>query len=153
HPDRRVLLITHTSQHYRRARGKFRSQGSQRAYFVFHPTNRRRFSIMKTRYLILIAMAAALFSACEPAATNTNVAVNVNSNAANTNANANRAAAAPTKDEMMTLERAAFDAWKNKNAGHWDGFLASNFTGYGQAGRLDKATAMKEYAGAECDVK
>ena len=109
---------------------------------------------MKIRYLVLTAIAAVFFTACEPAATNTNTATNANSNAVNANANANRAAAAaPTKDEMMTLERAAFDAWKNKNAGHWDGFLASNFTGYGQAGRLDKATAIKEYAGADCDVK
>jgi len=108
---------------------------------------------MKTRYLVLTLTAAVLFTACETA-TNTNTATNANSNAANANANANRAAApAPTKEEMMTLERAAFDAWKNKNAGHWDGFLAANFTGYGQTGRLDKATAMKEYAGAECDVK
>ncbi len=107
---------------------------------------------MKIRNLLLTAIAAALFTACEPAATNTNMATNVNTNAANANAN-RTAAAAPTKDEMMALERSAYDAWKNKNAGFWDGFLAANFSGYGLAGRLDKAAAIKEYAGADCDVK
>jgi len=110
---------------------------------------------MKIRYLVLTAMAAVLFTGCEPAA-NTNTARNANSNAANTNANANanRASApAPTKDELMALERSAYDAWKNKNAGFWDSFLSANFSGYGQAGRMDKAAAIKQYSGADCDVK
>jgi hypothetical protein len=110
---------------------------------------------MKIRYVLIAVLSAVLFTACEPAA-NTNTATNANSNAANANANvnANRAAApAPTKDELMALERSAWDAWKNKNAGFWEGFLSAKFAGYGQAGRLDKAAAMKEYAGAECDVK
>lgn len=110
---------------------------------------------MKIRYLVLTAMATVVFSACETA-TNTNTATNSNRNAANANANANAnraAAAAPTKEELMALERSAYDAFRTKNAGFWDGFLSSNFTGYGSKGRIDKTAALKEYAGAECDVK
>ncbi len=110
---------------------------------------------MKIRYLLLTAMAAVLFTACEPAATNTNTARNANASNANANANANQQAAAPapTKDELMALERSAYEAFRTKNAGFWDPFLSSNFTGYGQTGRLDKAAALKEYAGTGCDIK
>ena len=109
---------------------------------------------MKIRYLVLTAMAAVLFTGCEPAA-NTNTAGNANSNAANANANANanRAAAAPTKDELMALERNAHEAFRTKNAGFWDGFLSSNFTAYSSEGRMDKAAALKELANPNCDIK
>ena len=63
------------------------------------------------------------------------------------------ASAAPTKDALMALEKSAYEAWKTKDAKFWDGFLAENFTGFGAAGRLDRAAAIKEYSGADCDVK
>jgi hypothetical protein len=53
----------------------------------------------------------------------------------------------------MTLENGAWDAWKSKNAAYWDPFLTTNFMGYGNAGRIDRTAAMKEYAGTDCDVK
>src|SRR5688572_13063638 len=109
----------------------------------------------RLKYLIFAAMAAFTLTACEPAA-NSNAgntaAKNTNTNTAS-NANANSTAAAPTKDALITLERSAYAAWKNKDAGFWDPFLAANFVGFGATGKLDKAAAMKEYAGAECDVK
>jgi hypothetical protein len=32
-------------------------------------------------------------------------------------------------------------------------FLADNFVGWGPSGRLDKASATKEYTGADCAIK
>src|SRR5215218_8264481 len=109
----------------------------------------------RTKFLILAAIAAFAMTACQPAATTNNAVVtNANSNAiSNSNANAATTAAAPTKEALMTLERSAYDAWKNKDAKFWDTFLAANFAGFGNSGKLDKAAAMKEYAGADCDVK
>jgi hypothetical protein len=106
--------------------------------------------MIKFRYLFLATIAAFASMACQPPAantTNSNTAINTNANAAKP------AAAAPTKEELMTLERSAWEAFKTKNAAFWDPFLSANFVGYGATGRIDRAAAIKEYAGAECDVK
>src|SRR5215218_4500867 len=125
-----------------------------RAFFISTTFSRRHF-MNRTKFLILAAIAAFAMTACQPAATANNAVVtNANSNAiSNSNANAASTAGAPTKEALMTLERSAYDAWKNKDAKFWDTFLAANFVGFGNSGKLDKATAMKEYAGADCDVK
>src|SRR5829696_3651220 len=110
----------------------------------------------RTKFLILAAIAAFAMTACQPASNTAYNSAVTNTNAnANSNSNANTAstAAAPTKEALMTLERSAYDAWKNKDAKFWDTFLAANFVGFGNSGKLDKAAAMKEYAGADCDVK
>ena len=78
------------------------------------------------------------------------VAVN-NANAANTIEK--NAPAAHTGDALVTLEKSAYAAWKSKDAKFWDTFLSEKFVGWGSSGRLDKASATKEYAGAECEVK
>ena len=87
-----------------------------------------------------------------------NAPANSNAVVTNTNANANAnaaktTAAAPTKDALMAMDKNAYEAWKTRNASFWDPFLAQNFIGYGAAGRMDRAAAMKQYAGTNCDVK
>jgi hypothetical protein len=52
----------------------------------------------------------------------------------------------------MTLEKSAYEAWKSKDAAYWDSFLSDRFVGWGSS-RLDKASATKEYTGADCDIK
>jgi ketosteroid isomerase-like protein len=74
-----------------------------------------------------------------------------NANAANTAEKT--APAAPTKDALVTLEKSAYEAWKSKDAKFWDTFLSDKFVGWGSSGRLDKASATKEYAGADCEIK
>ncbi len=105
----------------------------------------KRFSLVT-----MMLVASAFFAACEPPASNTGT--NKAANTTNTNA-AMPVAAAPTKEALMALEKSAYEAWKNKDAKFWDPFLTDNFVGYGMAGRLDKAAAIKEYSGADCDVK
>ena len=61
--------------------------------------------------------------------------------------------AAPTKDALVTLEKSAYEAWKSKDAKFWDTFLSDKFVGYGSSGKLDKASARKEYTGADCEIK
>lgn len=102
----------------------------------------------KLKFLVLTAAAAVLFTACPAPDGNTPA------NTENTNAAApETTAAAPTKEALVALEKSAYEAWKNKDAKFWDDFLADNFVGYGQTGKLDKASASKEYAGENCDVK
>jgi hypothetical protein len=103
------------------------------------------------KLLILVTVTFALTS-CQPTANTTN---NASASGANTNSNASKtaAAAAPGKDALMALEKSAYEAWKSKDAKFWDTFLANNFVGYGASGKLDRASAMKEYAGTNCDIK
>ena len=101
--------------------------------------------MIKFKYFVLAA-AAFVFTAdgahAENApANNANVAV------------AKPAAAAPTKAALMALEKSSFEAWKNKDAKFWNRFLSDKFVGYGSDGKLDKASATKEYTGADCDIK
>jgi hypothetical protein len=108
--------------------------------------------IMKKVTLFFFSMVVALaFAACgsETTKPTTNTA-----NAANAvNAAAKPAAAAPTKDALMALEKSAYEAWKTKDAKFWDPFLTENFVGFGATGRMDRAAAIKEYSGTDCDVK
>jgi hypothetical protein len=89
--------------------------------------------------------AALLLTACAG-----NVPAN-NANAANTFAET--APAVPTKDALVTLEKSAYEAWKSKDAKFWDTFLSDKFVGWGSSGRLDKASATKQYTGTDCEIK
>ena len=53
----------------------------------------------------------------------------------------------------MALERSAYDAWKNKDAKFWDPFLTSNFVGFSNGKKLDKAAAIKDFGQSDCDIK
>ncbi len=99
----------------------------------------------KIKNVVLGAAAALVLTACSG-----NAPVN-NGNAANTAAKA--APGAPTKDALVTLETSAYEAWKSKDAKFWDTFLSDKFVGYGSTGKLDKASATKEYTGADCEIK
>lgn len=107
----------------------------------------------KIKYFILAGTAAVVFTAC--VGPTGNVPAN-NSNANANVANANTAkptAAAPTKDALMALEKSAYEAWKTKDAKFWDPFLTDNFVGFGATGRMDRAAAIKQYSGTDCEVK
>jgi hypothetical protein len=106
----------------------------------------------RTTLLLLTIVAAIAASACQQGTVSKTNAAAPNT-AANTAAANTAISAAPTKEALFVLERSAYDAWKNKDAKFWDGFLSAKFVGYGASGKLDKASATKEYAGADCDVK
>ncbi len=101
--------------------------------------------MIKIKYFVLTAAAALVFAAC------TGDAPSNNANAANTAEKT--APAAPTKDALVTLEKSAYEAWKSKDAKFWDTFLSDKFVGYGSSGKLDKASATKEYTGADCEIQ
>ena len=99
----------------------------------------------KVKYFALTAAAALVYIACA-------------SNALANNASAARTAektahAGPTKVALVTLEKSAYAAWKSKDAKFWDTFLSDKFVGWGSSGRLDKASATKEFTGADCTIK
>src|ERR1700692_2847520 len=59
----------------------------------------------------------------------------------------------PTNVALVTLEKSAYAAWKSKDARFWDTFLSDKFVGWGSSGKLDKASATKEYTGADCEIR
>lgn len=97
------------------------------------------------KYFVLTAAAALVFTACDGTAPANHA------NAANTAAKTHPAA--PTVDALVTLEKSAYEAWKSKDAKFWDTFLSDTFVGYGSSGKLDKASATREYTGADCEIK
>ncbi|HME38590.1 MAG TPA: nuclear transport factor 2 family protein [Steroidobacteraceae bacterium] len=97
------------------------------------------------KYFVVSAAAAFVCTACiENALANS-------ANAANTGEKA--APGGPTKFALVALEKSAYEAWKSKDAKFWDTFLSERFVGWGSFGRLDKASATKEYTGADCLIK
>src|SRR5476651_1974415 len=99
----------------------------------------------KAKYFVLSAAASLVLIVC---------CGNVLANNANAAQTAEKIAhAAPTKVALVTLEKSAYAAWKSKDAKFWDTFLLDKFVGWGSSGRLDKASATKEFTGADCTIK
>lgn len=53
----------------------------------------------------------------------------------------------------MTLEKSSYEARKHKDLQFWETFLSDEFVGYGLLGKLGKASATKEYAYADCEIR
>lgn len=63
------------------------------------------------------------------------------------------ASAGPAQAILLSREMSAYEAWKSKDAKFWDSFLSDKFIGWGSSGRLDKASAAREYTGADCEIE
>ena len=100
--------------------------------------------------ITLTLIMAALLAACGAPATNTPTANNAN--AGNTNT-AKPVAAAPTKEALMTMERAGWEAWKNRDAKWTEENASDKYVGLGTSGRMDKAAAVKSYTTQKCEIK
>ena len=77
-------------------------------------------------------------------------AANVPANAAEPEENADPAG--PTPAVLLSRETSAYEAWKSRDAKFWESFLSDRFVGWGSSGRLDKASATREYTGVDCDI-
>lgn len=110
---------------------------------------------MKHSILAMALMSvAAMLSACGTPAGNTGTANANAGNSANSNANAVKtAAAAPTKESFMSMETAAWEAWKNRDAKWTEENASEKYVGFGATGRMDKAASVKTYTEQKCDVK
>lgn len=99
--------------------------------------------------IALTLITAAFFAACGAPAGNTPAA---NANAGNTNT-AKPVAAAPTKEALMTMEKAGWEAWKNRDAKWTEENASDKYVGLGTSGRMDKAAAVKSYTTQKCEIK
>ena len=98
------------------------------------------------KLITLTFLVAAVFTACGGASENNTVAA--------TNSNPSQpGAAAPTKEEIVALEKSGWEAWKNKDAKFWDGFLAEKYVGFGPSGRVGKADEIKLLTDPKINVK
>jgi ketosteroid isomerase-like protein len=118
-------------------------------YFDADPQVNFRRNFMKRSTLIITTITAAIwFTGCQPA-------TNAPANTANTNTNtAKPAAAAPTADALLALERQANEAYFKGDGKFFEGMLSDKFVMYiPGAGRFGKAESVKEISGVKCDVK
>lgn len=96
--------------------------------------------------ILAITFAAIWLIGCQPAANTTNTA--------NTNTNtAKPAAAPPTVDSLMAMEKAANEAWAKSEAKWFQDNLSDKFVMYMNGMRMDKDTAIKMITSSKCDVK
>ena len=108
---------------------------------------------MKRILLFFIAVAiSAFFSACQPPAANTTANTANSANTANANA-AKPTAAAPTKESLMTMEKAGWEAWKNRDAKWTEENYSEKAMNISGTGRSDKAAAIKSYSEQKCEIK
>lgn len=106
---------------------------------------------MKRISLMTITLAAAaFFAACGAPAGNGPATNNANAGNANT---AKPAAAAPTKEALMTLEKAAWEAWKTRDAKWTEENASDKYVGFGSTGRMDKAASIKSFTEQKCEIK
>ncbi|HKO63349.1 MAG TPA: nuclear transport factor 2 family protein [Pyrinomonadaceae bacterium] len=98
-----------------------------------------------TLFLLLTA-ALTFVAACETPAPNT--AAN-NANTSTTNP----AAAAPTVDALMALERQANEAFAKGDSRFFQDNLSDKFVILANGQRMDKATTVKMIGGVKCDIK
>ena len=82
--------------------------------------------------ITLTLIMAAFLAACGAPASNTPAANNAN--AGNTNT-AKPVAAAPTKEALMTMERAGWEAWKNRDAKWTEENASDKYVGFGATGK------------------
>jgi hypothetical protein len=104
------------------------------------------------KLLLLVWVTAFLFTGCQPAANTSDSPTNVN---ANSNANSNRAATsgAPTMAALVSLEKNAFEAWKNDDDNYWKTFVSDRFEAIQPHGKIHKADVIKYFESKECKVK
>jgi ketosteroid isomerase-like protein/outer membrane murein-binding lipoprotein Lpp len=102
---------------------------------------------MRLITLTIFAIATFLIAGCAPPA-NTNVATNTN-----TNANAKPAAAAPTVDALMAMDKAAQEAWAKGDTKWFQDNLSSKFVMNPMGHRMDKAEVVKMIGSNKCDIK
>jgi hypothetical protein len=101
--------------------------------------------MLKIRCFVITTVGAVVLAAC---------AGNALANDATPGNTADKTApATPATNALVTLEESAYAAWKSKDAKFWDAFLSDKFVGWGSSGKLDKASAKREYAGADCEIK
>src|SRR5687768_12327605 len=93
----------------------------------------------------LFAVAALALASCAPP---TNTVTNTN-----TNTNTAPKAAVPTAEALMVLENKAWEAYKNKDAKFFEGFLAENLISGSGEGTMPRAEAVKMITGHSDEVK
>ena len=101
--------------------------------------------IVKT---ILLAATAITFSACGAPADN-KPANNSNANTAKPTA----AAAAPTADALLALDKQATEAFFKGDTKFFEGILSDKFVMYDRGERTDKLATLKMIGGMKCDIK
>lgn len=102
---------------------------------------------MKNFSLYCLLLIASLFAAACETSTNTNTVTNTNTG------NAAPAAAAPTKEDLMTLDRKAAEAFFKNDIAHFEGMLSNNYVSYMDGRRSGRTEELSMVRTVKCDMK
>jgi Domain of unknown function (DUF4440) len=102
---------------------------------------------MNIRNVFVVTAAAFALMACTPASN-----APANSNASNANT-AKPAAAAPTKEALLAMDKQANEAYLKGDSKFFEGFLSDKFVMYPGGHRTTKADAVKMIADVKCEMK
>lgn len=103
----------------------------------------------KIGMFILTALVAFALSGCGAPAGNSNS----NGSTGNANSGKTTAAAAPTAESLLALDKQATEAYFKGDRKFFEGFLSDKFATVEGGMRADKAMALKTISGVKCDVK
>ena len=53
---------------------------------------------------------------------------------------------------LNELEEESYRAWQSKDTRFWFTFLSDKFVSWGSSGRIDKAAAIREWSGTDCNI-
>ncbi|MBV8672562.1 MAG: nuclear transport factor 2 family protein [Acidobacteriaceae bacterium] len=53
---------------------------------------------------------------------------------------------------LTGLEEESYRAWQSKDTKFWFTFLSDKFVSWGSSGRIDKAAAVREWSGTDCNI-
>jgi len=99
--------------------------------------------------ILFLALCGLLLGACTPPANNGG---NTNANS-NANAAAKPAAAAPTADALLAMDKQATEAYFKADASFWPGFLSDKAVDFDGAKAVGKADMIKMITSDKCDMK
>lgn len=109
---------------------------------------------MKIKFLFTFSMSATLMLAGCGGAPSNKPAGNANaSNAAAGNTNSAAKPAVPTKDELVAIEKKAWQDWAARKGEELEGYMASKFLNVGSNGATVRDDAMKSWTTHKCEMK
>lgn len=109
---------------------------------------------MRIKLLLTISILTALVLAGCGSGPDNKPAGNSNaSNAAANNTNSAAKPAAPTKDELVAIEKKAWQDWAARKGEELEGYMASKFVNVGSNGATVREDAMKSWTSHKCEMK
>lgn len=109
--------------------------------------------MIRIKFLAMAAFASIACLACEPAANSNAINANAGNRAAANSSAAKPEPVPPSKDALVTLEKQAWEGWKNRDPRSFESLLSDKYVGFASTGRIGKAESIKTLSDQKCEIK